>query len=72
MSYNYNVQKRLDHIQKLGILDVNKQHIHSFVKDLGVHGLSTARQVKYESIMGKIMEMIDYDFRSASKEQIKV
>ncbi|MFX1453424.1 MAG: tyrosine-type recombinase/integrase [Promethearchaeota archaeon] len=71
MSYNYNVQKRLDNVRSLDILEVNKKYIIDFVKDQAAQNNSIARQVKYASIMSKIMQLINYDFKKASKNQIK-
>jgi site-specific recombinase XerD len=71
MSYNYNVQKRIDNVRSLNILDVNKKYIIDFVNDQAAQNNSIARQVKYASIMSKIMQMINYDFKNASKIQIK-
>jgi site-specific recombinase XerD len=67
----YNVQKRINYINSLKILDSNKRHIINFTEDQAARGNSKARQVKYISTLGKIAEIIDYDFKKATKQDIK-
>lgn len=53
------------------ILAANKKHIEGFIEDQSIQGNSEARQIKYLSIIGRIAEMIDSDFKKAEKQDIK-
>ena len=46
MLYSYNVQKRIDNIRSLNIIDENKKYIIDFVKDQAAQNNSIARQIK--------------------------
>ena len=67
----YNLDKRIEKIKGMDILDVNKKHIISFIKDQAAIGNSKARQIKYLSIIGQIAEKVNYDFNKATKDDIK-
>jgi integrase/recombinase XerD len=69
--FKYNVEQRIEHIKKLKILPENIDHIIHFSEQQAAQGNSKCRQVKYISILGKIAEMVDYDFKNATKKEIE-
>jgi len=71
MPFKYNVEKRIDHIKALNILPENIEHITHFIDQRSAQGNSKCRQVKYLSTLGKIGEMVNYDFTKASKKDIE-
>jgi site-specific recombinase XerD/phage FluMu protein Com len=71
MPIKYNIQKRIDHINKLNISNINKKHISDFINDQAAQGNSKARQAKYLSILGQIGQKIKIDFKKATKQDIR-
>ena len=71
MPIQYNIQKRIAHINNLQILEKNKKHILKFIDDQAAQGNSKARQAKYLSILGQIGQQVKYDFKTATKENIR-
>jgi site-specific recombinase XerD len=67
----YNLEKRIEKINGMNILDINKKHIIAFIEDQAAIGNSKARQIKYLSILGQIAKDVKYDFKKAIKEDIK-
>jgi len=69
--HKYDIEKNKKKFLKTDIPEFNKKHILNFIDDQASQGNSKARQVKYLSILKQIAFMVDYDFKKATKKDIK-
>lgn len=67
----YNIEKRIEKIKNMNILKVNVNHIIGFINDQSAQGNSKSRQIKYLSVIGQIGLMVNYNFETATKDDIK-